>query len=201
MLPDYNAPQLEEILDAEIALPSFLDEKIYQQDFKQNRTLQWQVNFYLYKKETLALLLNDSDFRKWKSLKRVNWLLFMVVFIYIVYSKVFWLLTFLLIYRYLVSIIISHGLYICIALFTAICSFAFQFNTMDFWFAFVATTLGYLLNKAIADHVEQIIFNRAFMNIHSFWRFYSKKLILIETYRCRNAYDELIKKHPELLDW
>lgn len=200
MIPNYNAYQLEEVLDSEVILPSFMDEDVYQQDFKNNLSLHWRVNGYLHKRENISILLNEEDFRKWKNLKALNWLLFLVVLAYILFFRNYWLFPFLIVYRFLTSIIVDHWIFITTFSVIVGLSMLFGFHSANFWFMLLSSSLGYLLNKFIAECVDQIIFNKAFCNAHSFWKYYSNKLIFIDPVRVSPGYQKLIKKYPGLIE-
>lgn len=198
MFPNYNASQLVKILEAETNPPAFLDSQTYLNDFKNNNTLRWRVNPYLYKKENISVLLNDKDYNRWRYLKALNWMLLLVMLAYILAFREYSLVIFLFVYRIAVILIIEHWLFITVSLLAVGLSFLFNFHSVNFWFILFASTLGFILNKFIDDIVSQVVFEKAFTNVYSFWKFYTHKLILIDPTTVNRSFQKLLTKHPEL---
>lgn len=198
MFPNYNSAQLVKILEAETNLPVFLDTQTFLNDFKNNKSLRWRVNPFLLKNENLSLLLNKDDFRRWRNIKALNWLLMLVVLFYIIAFREYSLFIFLLIYRFILALILEHWMFISVSLLAVALSFLFQFNSVNFWFIFIATTLGFILNKFAEETVTQVIFEKAFTNVYFFWKFYTNKLIFIDPTSISRGYQKLVAKHPEL---
>lgn len=198
MFPNYNASQLLKILEAETEPPSFLDAQTYLTDFKNNNNLVWRINPYLFKRENISVLLNDDEFRKWRNLKTLNWLLMLIMLVYIVAFQEYSLVIFLIVYRFIVALILEHWLFITVSLLAVALSFLFNFHSVNFWFILFATTLGFILNRFTDDIVSQVVLNKAFTNVYSFWKFYTNKLILIDPASLNRGFQKLISKHPEL---
>jgi len=67
-----------------------------------------------------------------------------------------------------------------------------------FWFFITTITIGYLLNKAIDEMIENKILKQGLNDWITFWKYYSNHMIWIDKSVLNNEYEILTNKYPEL---
>jgi hypothetical protein len=195
--PKYSDTELQYILELDTQQPDNLNEKSFIQDLQDNRQIKWRVNHFLFKKNLLPLLLDNSTFRKWKFFKSLNWLIALFIIGFAIWTGDYKILFFLIVFPFLI-ITFDHWIFILnMTIIIGIKTLA-KLNIPYFWFFVTAIVVGYLLNRAIDEMIERKILRQALNDWTTFWRYYSNKLIWIDQTALNNEHQLLIDKYPEL---
>jgi hypothetical protein len=198
-IPRYSEFRLQIILDSSPTLPDSISELVYQNKLKNNSRLKWKLNPCFSKKQNLFLFLDPDSFKKWNNLKKFNWLIliFIVVFpIFIKDYKLFWILPF---YPFIRSSgILSHWIVLFNSAVLLALKYFVNINNHFFWLIFSTFIAGYLLNRIAYEFIERKIFEIAFTDFNTFWKYYSNKLIYIDETSLNDEFQNLILQYPEL---
>ena len=196
--PKYSDIELQSILNSDPTLPENMNEENFINDIKKNSKIRWEVNNFLFKKQLLPVVLDHLTFKKWKIFKSLNWLIALSIIGFAIWNRDYRILGFLIIYP-LIIIPVYHWIFIFNMTAVIAITLLFKINIPYFWPFVIFTLIGYLLNKAINEMIENKILNQALTDRVTFWKYYSAKIISIDKTALNKEYDILIKKYPELL--
>jgi hypothetical protein len=197
--PKYTDIELQSILYSDLQLPDRISEQDFSNDIKDNAKIKWRVNHFLFKKELLPFLLDNSAFKKWKNFKSSNWLIGLLIIGFAIWAKDYKILFFLIIYPFLI-IPLDHWIFIFNMTVVIAVKLFFKIGIPYFWFFVTLIAIGYLLNKAIDEMIEKKILKKALNDWPTFWKYYSNKIIWMDESALNNEYHKLTEKYSELRD-
>ena len=138
--PKYTYSDLQDILGSNPQLPDQLNEEGFIYDIKNNTKVKWRVNHFLFRRELLALIVDERAVRNWKIGRSLNWLVVLFVAGLSIWTGDYKLLLFLLVYPFII-LPVDHWIFIFnVALFIGV-KFLFSFNIQYFWLLFYRVLL------------------------------------------------------------
>ncbi len=198
-LPKYSASDIEFFINSPVTLPDNISEDVYEKQLRDNPKLKWKINPFLSKKSILRLLLNNSQYKRWTFLKSLNWLIVIgiIVFSFMTHDARF--LWVLVVFPLLItSGLLDHWIVISTVAVAILLKIFVSFDNTYFWFTLSVSLAAFLLSKIAQEFLEKVILKMAFVDGHTFWMFYSNKLIYIDTTVLNNEFQDIFNRYPEL---
>jgi hypothetical protein len=198
-IPKYSASDVEFFLNSPAGLPDNITEDVYEKELRDNDRLKWKINPFLSKKCILRLLLDNGEYKRWTFLKRLNWLIVIciIVFSYVMHdARLLWML---LVFRlFMNSGLLDHWIMVSMGAVAILLKMLLAFDNMYCWFTLSVAFATFLLSKVAQEFLEKTIIRKAFVDGDTFWKFYSNKLIYIDTTVLNNEFQHIFNKYPEL---
>ena len=142
-------------------------------------------------------MLDHSTFKKWKIFKSLNWLIALLIVGFAVWTNDYRILPFLIVYPFLI-VTFDHWIFIFNMTVVIAVRLLFKISIPYFLFFVTAILIGYVLNKAINEMIEKRILKQALSEWTIFWKYYSNKIIWIDSSVLNDEYQILTDKYPEL---
>ncbi len=197
-IPDYDEVSLQLLVDEETVLPSHINELDFQQQFKSNRKLKWEVNPSVLEEKCIRILLDPGTFNYWIGIQRVTSIVttFMAYWCFRTWKAEMWLIALLFPFVFMA---LPHLLFIvCIGIVIGV-KWYYNLDIPLFWVLIFLTGVSFSITKTSDLRAAQAILRCAFRDLETFWKFYSNQLIFPDWTANKEALLELVNRYPELL--
>jgi hypothetical protein len=197
-MPNYDEVSLQIAIDADIALPSHINELDFEHQIKSNKIIKWDVNPTVLDEKCIRILLDPSTFNYWIGIQRVTSFVgtFMAYWCLRTWTSEMLLILILL---PLTIIALPHFLFIISIGIVIGAKTYFNMDIPLFWVLILLTGISFSINKTSEHRAKYAITKQALNNIESFWRYYSNQIIFINWATNIEISKELLIRYPELL--
>ncbi|HSZ34450.1 MAG TPA: hypothetical protein VK772_14135 [Puia sp.] len=197
--PKYSEIEVQNIMESSQPLPDSIPESVYEKRLRDNSKLKWCINPFLARENKLNLFLSPAVVKKWLLLKKLNWVIALLIIAFSLFMKDNRILWGLLIFpNFMASGLFSirNMIFLITIIYTS--QFWFGFHSQLVLYFVIIILVTYILSKITFDFVEKNILRLAFSDPNTFWKFYSNKFIYIDRTNGNNEFQKLAADYPEL---
>ena len=193
----YSDIELFGILYGDVQLPKGINEYSYETQIKNNKSIKWKVNSFLFLSKQRNQILDDSSAKMINRIGYLNWIVIILILAFSFFTNHHLFLLILLIYPFFTtSGTLDNG--VILTLTAAVALLSFKFININFISGFIVYMSAYFISKLQFELLKKRIFAIAFGDFKTFWKYYSNKFIYIDTTGLNNNYKELIEQYPDL---
>src|SRR5579862_7356655 len=77
--PKYSELEVQNIMESSTPFPGAIPESVYEKQLRENSKLKWTINPFLARENRLNLILSPDVVKKWVLLKRLNWVIALLI--------------------------------------------------------------------------------------------------------------------------
>jgi hypothetical protein len=197
--PKYSELEVQNIMESSQALPEGIPESVYEHQLRDNSKLKWTINPFLARENRLNLILSADIVAKWRLLKRLNWVIALLIVVFSIWMndpRILWGL--LILASFTVSGMISIRTMVSIMVLIYASQYRLGYHSKLVMYFIIIIAVTYILSKMAFDFAGKKIIQLAFGDPNTFWKFYTNKFIFIDPKKVTSEFQKLKANYPEL---
>lgn len=189
--PKFTESKLQYILFEETVIPHQISEGFIESELINNPRLKWILNPFLLNGNLLKLFTDTKAYRQWLLLKGLNWIALGLISVFSILTQDYKLLFMIPVYiAFITSGFLSFWIFISATVIAFLFGYVGKIENHYFWFSCLVAQVAYLVSKLANKVIEHILLKKATSNSKTFWKFFSNKLIDLDS---DTSYAELLR--------
>ena len=175
-IPNLSDVELQIILDSEVTFPTNITELDFVHQIQSNKKIKWDVNPFVPEEKRIRIMLDATQFNKWKSIQRISQLIGTFVAFWCLRT---WTIDMLLLLTIIPFTIVAlpHLLFIVCMGVTIGVKFYFNLTIPLFWILIILVGISFTMTKIFDDRAKRTIIQQGLSNWLTFWKYYSNEII------------------------
>lgn len=196
-IPQYSGAGLQIALDSKLIFPANMNELDFQYQIQSNEKILWDVNPFAFEEDCIRVLLDASNFNRWKMLPRIGQIIGTFIAYWCLRTWTLEMLLLLLILPFAIGALPNLLFMICMGV-VIVVKLYFNLAIPLFWVIIPLVGVSYAATKYSEDFVKRIIVKQGLSNWETFWKYYSNQIIYPVWTHHTEELQYLLMRYPEL---